>query len=70
MDRQMAKVVAHVKIEDEDHADVMCWRSKSVGERLGEVVRLRRNYYTWLNGSFPEEMTKVAKLRPMTVKRK
>jgi hypothetical protein len=34
MNRQMAKVVAHVKMEDEDYADVLFWRSKSVGERL------------------------------------
>ena len=46
-------------MEDEDYLDVLFWRSKSVGERLGEVVRLRRNYYTWLNGSFPEKMVKV-----------
>ncbi|HEY2582436.1 MAG TPA: hypothetical protein VGI43_11555 [Mucilaginibacter sp.] len=63
VNRQMAKVVNHVKIEDEDYLDVLFWRSKSFSERLQEVTRLRKNYYTWLNGSFPEKMVKVIKTR-------
>ncbi len=59
----MIKVVNHVKMEDEDYLDVLFWRSKSVAERLGEVTRLRKNYYTWLNGSFPEKITKVVTSR-------
>jgi len=59
----MIKVVNHVKMEDEDYLDVLFWRSKSVAERLGEVTRLRKNYYTWLNGSFPEKITKVVTTR-------
>ena len=64
MDREIAKVVRHVKMEDEDYLDVLFWRSKSMAERLQEVTRLRKNYYTWLNGSFPENMTKVITTRP------
>jgi hypothetical protein len=64
MDRKMAKVVNHVKPEDEDYLDVLFWRSKTSAERLQEVTRLRRNYYTWLNGSFPEKITKVITTRP------
>jgi hypothetical protein len=64
MKREMIKVVNHVKMEDEDYLDVLFWRSKSMGERLAEVTRLRKNYYTWLNGSFPEKMTKVVSKRP------
>jgi hypothetical protein len=64
MERKMIKVVNHVKMEDEDYLDVLFWRSKSVAERLGEVTRLRKNYYTWLNGSFPEKIIKVATTRP------
>jgi hypothetical protein len=63
MSRQMTKVVNHVKMEDEDHLDVVFWQSKSVSERLQEVARLRRNYYTWLNGSFPEKMVRVITTR-------
>jgi hypothetical protein len=59
MERKMAKVVNQVKMDDEDHADVLFWRSKSVAERLAEVARLRKNYYTWLNGSFPQKMARV-----------
>ena len=64
INRKIIKVVNHVKIEEEDYLDVLFWRSKSVAERLGEVVRLRKNYYTWLNGSFPERMVKVIMKRP------
>lgn len=63
MNRKIAKVVNHVKMEDEDALDVLFWKSRSVLERLEEVARLRRNYYTWLNGSFPEKMTKVVTTR-------
>jgi hypothetical protein len=63
MDRKIAKVVNHVKMDDEDALDVLFWRSKSVVERLEEVTRLRRNYYTWLNGYFPEKISKVITTR-------
>jgi hypothetical protein len=63
MERKIAKVVNHVKMEDEDALDVLFWRSKTVFERLQEVSRLRRNYYTWLNGSFPEKMERVITAR-------
>jgi len=64
MNRQIAKVVNFIKMEDEDHLDVLFWQSKSESERLQEVTRLRRNYYTALNGSFPEKMIKVITTRP------
>jgi len=63
MNRQIAKVVHQVKMDDEDHADVLFWQSRSPAERLQEVMRLRKNYYTWLNGSFPEKMIKVITTR-------
>ena len=64
MDRQIAKVVNFVKMDDEDHLDVIFWQSKSAAERLQEVVRLRKNYYTGLNGCFPEKMIRVISTRP------
>jgi len=63
MQREIAKVVNHVKMDDEDSLDVAFWLSKGMAERLQEVIRLRKNYYTWLNGSFPDRMTKVATIR-------
>ena len=66
MKREMAKVVNHVKMEDEDYLDVLFWSSKSMSERLEEVTRLRKNYYTGLNGSFPEKITKVVTMKLMT----
>jgi hypothetical protein len=67
MARQIIKAVNHVKTQDEDYSDVLFWRSKSVSERLQEVARLRKNYYTWLNGSFPEKMIRVITSRPNDV---
>ncbi|HWZ14207.1 MAG TPA: hypothetical protein VNW95_03135 [Mucilaginibacter sp.] len=63
MDRKIVKIVNQVKMEDEDNLDVLFWRSKSASERLQEVMRLRKNYYSRLNGSFPEKMTKVITTR-------
>ena len=63
MERKIAKVVSHVKMEDEDYLDVLFWQSKSWQERLQEVVRLRKIYFTGLNGSFPEKMSKVITFR-------
>lgn len=59
----MVRVINHVKMDDEDNLDVLFWREKSISERLGEVARLRKNYYTWLNGFFPEKMDKVVTTR-------
>ena len=59
VERKMAMVVNHVKMEDEDTLDVEFWLSKTPAERLAETARLRRNYYTQLNGSFPEKIEKV-----------
>lgn len=58
-------VVNHVKMEEEDVLDVEFWLSKTPAERLAEVVRLRKNYYTWLNGSFPNKIEKVVSYRKL-----
>jgi hypothetical protein len=58
-ERKIAMVVNHVKMEDEDALDVAFWLSQPPSLRLAEVFRLRRNYFTWANGSFPQKMDKV-----------
>jgi hypothetical protein len=63
--RKMVIAVNHVKMEDEDMLDVQFWLSKTPSERLAETFRLRNNYYTWLNGSFPQKMEKVVSFRKM-----
>jgi len=63
MERKIAKVANHVRMDEEDALDVIFWQSKSDAERLEEVARLRKNYYTWLNGSFPEKIAKVVTTR-------
>jgi len=65
MERKMAMVVNHVKMEDEDHLDVQFWQAKSATKRMEEVTRLRINYYTWLNGSYPEKIAKVVTTRTL-----
>jgi len=61
--RKMAMVVNQVRMEDEDSLDLMFWMSKDASERLREVSRLRKNYFTWLNGSFPQKIEKVVNKR-------
>ena len=61
--RKMAMVVNQVRMEDEDSLDLMFWMSKNASERLREVSRLRKNYFTWLNGSFPQKIEKVVNKR-------
>jgi hypothetical protein len=63
--RKMAMVVNRVKMEDEDALDVEFWLGKTPLERLAEVVRLRKNYFTWLNGSFPQKIEKVVHRRKL-----
>lgn len=58
-ERKIAIVVNHVKMEDEDSLDVLFWLSKPVSERLAEVSRLRKNYFTGADGVFPEKIEKV-----------
>lgn len=57
--RRMIKVVNFVRMDDEDSLDVLFWQKKSATERLQEVTRLRKSYYSWLNGSFPEKIEKI-----------
>lgn len=64
-ERKMAMVVNQVKIEDEDSLDVLFWLSKTASERLSEVSRLRRNYFTWADGLFPEKIVKVIHRRKL-----
>jgi hypothetical protein len=64
-ERKIAMIVNQVKMEDEDSNDVAYWLSRPPAERLAEVVRLRKNYYSLADGSFPEKMKKVVHRRKM-----
>ncbi len=64
-ERKIAMVVNRVKMEDEDSIDVEFWLSKTPTERIAEVTRLRRQYYTWADGSFPEKFEKVVHRRKL-----
>ena len=61
--RKIAVVVNHVKMADEDTLDVLFWLSKTPAERLAEVCRLRKNYFTWADGLFPDKIEKVVQQR-------
>ena len=65
VNRKIAIVANHVKMEDEDALDVTFWLTQSPSSRLAEVFRLRKNYFTWANGSFPKKMDKVISQRKM-----
>lgn len=62
-ERKIAMVVNQVKMEDEDELDVLFWLNKTVAERLSEVSRLRRNYFMWADGLFPDKIEKVVHKR-------
>jgi len=63
----MVMVVNKVKMEDEDELDVLFWLNQPISERLKTVVSLRKHYFTWLNGSFPENIAKVVNRRKFNV---
>lgn len=63
--RKIAMVVNKVKMEDEDEIDVVYWLNQPIAERLKTVVSLRKNYFNWLNGSFPDKITKVVSKRKL-----
>lgn len=58
-------VANKVKMEDEDELDVLFWLDQPALERLKTVVSLRKGYFTWLNGSFPEKIAKVVNRRKL-----
>jgi hypothetical protein len=65
LNRKIAMVVNHVKMEDEDTLDVAFWLAQTPAARLAEVFRLRKNYFTWTNGSYPKKIEKVVSQREM-----
>jgi len=65
VNRKIAIVVNHVKMDDEDMLDVAFWLTKTPTERLAEVFRLRKNYYAGMGGQFPEKIEKVVNKRKL-----
>lgn len=63
--RKIAVVVNHVKMEDEDALDVSFWLQKTPSERISEVTRLRKNYFTSAGNRFPERIEKVVQYRKL-----
>jgi hypothetical protein len=61
--RRKSLVINQIHPEDEDKLDVEYWMNKTPSERLAEAYRLRRNYYLWLNGSYPDKIERVVTQR-------
>jgi len=61
--RKIALVANHVNVGEEDALDVLFWLDKSPAERLSEVSRLRKNYFTLADGGFPEKIEKTVHFR-------
>ena len=59
----MAMVVSQVRLDEEDLQDIRFWLERPAAERIGEVTRLRKAYYSWKLGSYPEHMEKVVNHR-------
>lgn len=64
-ERKIAIVVNRVKMENEDSLDVLFWLSRSASERLAEVCRLRKNYFTSAGVVFPEKIEKIVHQRQL-----
>ncbi|WP_423148885.1 hypothetical protein [Rubrolithibacter danxiaensis] len=63
--KKIAIVVSQVKMEEEDDLDLLFWLNKNASERLQEVYRLRKMYFTSHKCSFPAKIEKVANKRPL-----
>lgn len=61
--RKMAMVASQVKIDEEDLRDIQFWLDRPPSERIAEVTRLRREYYGWLLGTYPQHMEKTVTQR-------
>ncbi len=59
----MAMVASQVKIDEEDLRDIQFWLGRQASERIAEVTRLRRAYYSWLLGTYPQHMEKIVSQR-------
>ncbi|TDG36643.1 hypothetical protein EZJ43_07475 [Pedobacter changchengzhani] len=60
-------VANRVRMEDEDAMDVVFWLNQPVAERIKAVTTLRRRYFTWLHGSFPDKIAKAVNKRKFDV---
>lgn len=54
----MTIVANQVRMDEEDVRDIQFWLGRPASERIAEVTRLRRIYYSWLLGSYPQHMEK------------
>lgn len=56
-------VANQVKMDEEDLRDIQFWLERPASERIGEVTRLRRIYYSWLLGTYPKHIEKIVTQR-------
>lgn len=63
--RKMALVVHQVEQEEEKRLNVDFWLKRSISERLEEVCRLRRLYFTQEKEAFPSGIAKVVHIRTL-----
>lgn len=61
--RKMAMLANQIRLDDEDLLDIQFWLERPVSERIAEVTRLRRDYYSWLLGAYPKHMEKTVSQR-------
>jgi hypothetical protein len=63
--RKIALTVNQVLQQDEERLDVEFWLRKSPSERLAEVNRLRRLYFSTSEKPYPEKIEKVVSQRKL-----
>jgi hypothetical protein len=64
-ERKMSMVVNKIKIGEEDSLDVEFWLNKPVKDRIAEITRLRRAYFTWLLVKFPDKIERIVSRRTL-----
>lgn len=60
-------VANQIKMDEEDLRDVQFWLSRPASERIAEVTRLRKAYYSWLLGTYPSKIEKVVSQRKVDI---
>ncbi|MCE7057989.1 hypothetical protein LZF95_25110 [Algoriphagus sp. AGSA1] len=63
--RKIALVATQSKLDEEDRKDIAFWLDRPSSERLAEVYRLRKIYFTWVNGFYPSKIEKVVHFKKL-----
>jgi hypothetical protein len=64
-ERKIIAVVKKSSIEEAAEDYLFFWMNKSVKERFEELLRLKKNYWSWKLGHYPDHIEKVVLKRSL-----